>query len=172
MPRSARVAFGGMVFQVINRGVGRMELFSKDADYEAFEEILEVVLDVAAMRVCNGCLTPNHWHFVLWPERNALRAGLTARAEAWRWCGLWRRTSGTGRQRKTLSTWPLPRPRAWKEIVNEPQTEAEREAIRRSVARGQPFGSDAWVQRTAKKLGLESTLRPLHRPKQERTTKE
>lgn len=29
-----------MVFHVLNRGVGRMRLFRKDRDYEAFEEIL------------------------------------------------------------------------------------------------------------------------------------
>jgi hypothetical protein len=22
------------------------------------------------MRVCGYCLMPNHWHFVLWPERD------------------------------------------------------------------------------------------------------
>ena len=37
--------------------------------------------------------------------------------------------------------------------------------IRRSVIRGQPYGSAEWVDRTAQHLGLESTLRPLGRPK-------
>ena len=35
--RTARVTPGGMVFHVLNRGVGRMRLFNKDRDYEAFE---------------------------------------------------------------------------------------------------------------------------------------
>lgn len=43
--------------------------------------------------------------------------------------------------------------------VNQPQSEAEVEVIRRSVQRGQPYGSESWVRRTAAKLGLESTLR-------------
>jgi len=30
--------------------------------------------------------------------------------------------------------------------------------------RGQPFGDDAWVDRTARLLGLEHTLRPEGRP--------
>jgi hypothetical protein len=29
MPRTARVAPGGMVFHVLNRGVGRMQLFGR-----------------------------------------------------------------------------------------------------------------------------------------------
>ena len=30
MPRTARITPGGMVFHVLNRGVGRMRLFNKD----------------------------------------------------------------------------------------------------------------------------------------------
>ena len=33
MPRIARVAVGGIVQHVLNRGNGRMQLFHKDADY-------------------------------------------------------------------------------------------------------------------------------------------
>jgi putative transposase len=33
------------------------------------------------------------------------------------------------------------------------------------VQRGRPFGHPAWVVRTAKRLDLESTLRPRGRPK-------
>lgn len=36
MPRTARVAPDGMVFHVLNRGVGRMRLFNKDRDYDAW----------------------------------------------------------------------------------------------------------------------------------------
>ena len=32
-------------------------------------------------------------------------------------------------------------------------TEAELEAIRRSVARGQPYGNDAWRKQTASRIG-------------------
>ena len=64
-----------------------------------------------------------------------------------------------------LSSWPLPRLRAWKNFVNEPQTDAEVKAIRRSLVRGQPYGSETWVKQTASRLGLESTLRRRGRPK-------
>ena len=40
MPRTARIAPGGMVFHVLNRGVARMQLFEKPADYQAFEQVL------------------------------------------------------------------------------------------------------------------------------------
>jgi len=98
-------------------------------------------------------------------ERNALRANLCERAEDWRWGSLWRRSHGTAEQRSLLGDWPVPHPRRWLELVNRPQTEAEVQAIRRSIARGQPYGSPGWVQQTAKALGLESTLRARGRPR-------
>jgi len=48
----------------------------------------------------------------------------------------------------------VPTPRAWIERVHQPETEAELEALRRSVARSQPFGSAAWLEGTAERLGL------------------
>ncbi|MEX1027694.1 MAG: transposase, partial [Candidatus Paceibacterota bacterium] len=70
MPRSRRVAPGGYVYHVLNRGVGRCRLFYKPRDYEAFEEIVEETLLTRAMRICGFCLMPNHWHLVLWPEHD------------------------------------------------------------------------------------------------------
>ena len=64
----------------------------------------------------------------------------------------------------------LPCPKDWRKHVNDPQTEAELEAIRRCVARGQPFGGADWVRRTAARLGLESTLRAAHRPRKPAAT--
>ncbi len=77
-------------------------------------------------------------------ERNPLRAGLVERAEQWRWGSLYRRTQGTAEERALLADSPVPLGRRWCEHVNGPQTEAELEAIRRSVARGRPFGGDDW----------------------------
>ena len=70
MPRTARQAPGGMVFHVLNRGVGRNRLFDKGADYDAFERVLEQTLDLEPMRLCAYCLMPNHWHMVLWPRHD------------------------------------------------------------------------------------------------------
>ncbi len=40
MPRTARVAAGGMVFHVINRANARTRIFGKEADYAAFERAM------------------------------------------------------------------------------------------------------------------------------------
>ena len=70
MSRTARYAPGGLVYHVLNRGVGRRTLFDKDGDYLAFEKVLEETLRTRPMRVCAYCLLSNHWHFVLWPEHD------------------------------------------------------------------------------------------------------
>lgn len=47
-----------------------MRLFLKDADFEAFERMIEKTLDSRPMRILAYCLMSNHWHMVLWPERD------------------------------------------------------------------------------------------------------
>ena len=42
-----------MLFHVLNRGVGRMRLFLKDADFEAFERILGERATLPALRRIN-----------------------------------------------------------------------------------------------------------------------
>ena len=69
MPRSARATPGGFAYHVLNRGVGRSRIFSRDTDYAAFEDILAETLYCRPMRICAYCLMPNHWHLVLWPEK-------------------------------------------------------------------------------------------------------
>ena len=59
-----------MVFRVLNRGVGRMRLFLKEADFEAFQRAIEKTLETRPMRICAYCSMPNHRHFVLWPVRH------------------------------------------------------------------------------------------------------
>ncbi len=61
---------GGMVFHVLNRGVGLMRLFEKDGDYAAFERVLAETLELLPMRLCAYCVMPNHWHMVLWPRED------------------------------------------------------------------------------------------------------
>lgn len=208
-----------MVFHILNRGVGRRDLFDKADDFEAFERVLKETLRLRVMRVCAYCWMPNHWHSVLWPEhdgdlpafmqqltnthvkrwkehrhetgygplyqgryksfpvqtedyfyqviryveRNALRANLVERAEQWRWSSLCpgRRESHS----EILAAWPLPRPANWIDMVNEPQTEAELQALRHCVQRGTPLGAEDWVVATTGRLGLEASLRPRGRPK-------
>jgi putative transposase len=59
-----------MVFHVLNRGVGRRNLFDRADDFEAFERVLKETLQLRSMRVCGYCWMSNHWHFVLWPEHD------------------------------------------------------------------------------------------------------
>ncbi len=99
---------------------------------------------------------------VRYVERNPLRAKLVSRAERWRWSSLW--LACNERCDVTLDASPVPRPDCWIEHVQRPQTEGELAAVRESVTRGSPFGGDAWRQETAKRLGLQSTLRATHRP--------
>jgi len=59
-----------MVFHVLNRGVGRRVLLTRDQDFLASERLVEETLRTRRMRLCAYCLMPNHWHFVVWPERD------------------------------------------------------------------------------------------------------
>jgi putative transposase len=103
-------------------------------------------------------------------ERNALRANLVERAEAWPWSSL-----GCGHRPiesfPLTSDWPLNRPTDWLEIVNRPQSDAELAALRRCVNRGCPLGDDLWSSEIEKRLGLESTKRARGRPRKEETIK-
>jgi putative transposase len=99
-------------------------------------------------------------------ERNAVRARLTRRAERWPWCSArwWR----DGEQPPAyLDKGPVERRADWLDWVNEPQTEAELQALRTSVVRGRPFGAVGWVKQIAARLGLEKTLRPRGRPRKD-----
>ncbi len=69
MGRPLRNSLGGFVYHVLNRGNGRLPIFHKDWDYQAFLEILAQTQEhVPGMRLVAYCLMPNHWHLVLWPK--------------------------------------------------------------------------------------------------------
>ena len=70
MPRTARIAPGGLVYHVLNRTNGRTTLFRKDGDYQAFIELLAESQQRVPMRMLGFCLMPNHWHLVLWPRED------------------------------------------------------------------------------------------------------
>ncbi len=209
MPRRLRVSSGGYAYHVLNRAVGRMRIFGKERDFEAFEEVIEQAKARLPMRVLAWCVMPNHWHFVLWPrgdgdlsefmrwltvthtqrwhaahrtsgtgplyqgrfksfpiqeddhlltvlryvERNPLRANLVANGrrvavvESVASCSR-RRGRSSGRR----AAWRCSR--RWRQHVQSPQTEAELEALRRSVVRGTPFGEESWQQRNGEAIGL------------------
>jgi putative transposase len=214
---------GGFVYHAINRAVARLPLFQKQGDYAAFERVLAEAMDKHPIRLVGYCLMPNHWHLVLWPqrdgqmtaflrwlththtqrwhahyhsagtghvyqgrfrafpieeddhlltvlryvERNPLRAGLVTQAQAWPWSSLGRlhrRGSGVA---LALHPGPVVRPEDWLRRVNRPETQAELEALRRSLTRGQPYGSEGWQEKVAVRLGLQYTFRPQGRPRKQ-----
>jgi putative transposase len=225
MPRTNRIAPGGWVFHVLNRGNARMAIFEDEGDYGAFEALLRETSERFKLRVLAYCFMPNHWHMVLWPredgdlgrfmqrlttthvrrwrlhrhsvgeghlyqgtyksfpvqqdehfltvsryvERNALRARLARRAEDWPWSSLAVRAMTQAQADRAgkpiLTDWPVDRPRQWLRLVNEAQSQAELDALHRSVQRGRPFGGQTWAKQAAIRLGLESTLRPRGRPR-------
>jgi hypothetical protein len=78
------------------------------------------------------------------------------RAHEWRWSSLWRRGRCTAEEQSLLSAWPIERPSAWGDLVNEVENEKDLESLRQSVQRGRPFGQAEWQKRIAERLGLES----------------
>jgi putative transposase len=70
MPRIARRAPGGLVYHVLNRANGRLRLFKKEEDFLAFERVLAEAFERTPIRILSWCMMPNHWHLVLWPERD------------------------------------------------------------------------------------------------------
>jgi hypothetical protein len=48
-----------MVFHVLNRGARRRGLFSKDADFAAFDKVMHESMRVGPMRICAVCLMSN-----------------------------------------------------------------------------------------------------------------
>jgi hypothetical protein len=125
MPRRLRISSGEHAYHVLNRAVGRMRIFGKQRDFEAFEEVSE-------------------------------------QAKAWRWSSHWRRLQGN--KSALLVTGPVALPRKWLQHLQTRPTEAELETLRRSVVRGSPFGEAPWQERTAKRLGLQSSLHTRGRP--------
>jgi putative transposase len=57
-----------LIYHVLNRGNGRMRIFHKPADYDAFIVLLTQARAVAAVDILALCLMPNHWHLVLRPR--------------------------------------------------------------------------------------------------------
>jgi putative transposase len=70
MPRIARHAPKGLVYHALNRAVARLPLFSKEADYDAFERVLHEAHERFPLDLFAYCVMPNHWHFVLRPKKD------------------------------------------------------------------------------------------------------
>ena len=181
MARKPRVSLGNICYHVLNRGNGRKTVFHKDGDYAAFLKLMKQASERIPMRLLSYCLLPNHFHLALWPENDGdlskwMQWLTTAHVRRYH-----RHYDSSGhvgpRLARTIQVVPnsirqpfidrhaVRRRKDWLDWVNRPLNETERDALRMCIARGQPFGEEKWKLRTAKKLGIESSLRPRGRPR-------
>ena len=65
-----RIAEGGLVYHVLNRGNARRAFLHKAGDFAAFERVLGEAKAEVPMRILAYCLLPNHWHLVFWPHED------------------------------------------------------------------------------------------------------
>ncbi len=65
MARCARVDVGGQIYHVINRAVGRLQVFNTPGDYLLFLKLLRDAQELTGIQVFAYCLMPNHWHLLL-----------------------------------------------------------------------------------------------------------
>jgi putative transposase len=68
MGRPLRAAEGGLIYHCLNRANARLAIFTKDADFEAFERVLAEAISRHDMRLLAHCVMRNHFHLVLWPR--------------------------------------------------------------------------------------------------------
>ena len=97
-------------------------------------------------------------------QRNAQRANLVPRAELGRWSSLWRWKFGDREAAAILADWPVARPGNWVQRVNQAETQTELDLLQTWTRHGRPCGSEVWVTRAVRRLGLETTVRPRGRP--------
>jgi putative transposase len=69
MSRTARSAPAGLIYHVLNRSVGRMKMFRRDPDFDAFERVIRLAHERCPLRLLAYCVMPTHWHFVAWPQK-------------------------------------------------------------------------------------------------------
>ena len=124
------------MYHVLNRGNGRMRLFHKNGDFDAFQRVLIEGLQRYPVDLLTYCLMPNHWHLVVRPRSD-----------------------------EALSPWPVNRPNNWTALVNGGISQRQLVGLRQCVDRGRPWGPGDWVQATAARLGLTFTLRGPDRPR-------
>src|SRR5947207_2875467 len=97
-------------------------------------------------------------------ERNPLRAGLVEQVEAWEWSSLrWLAHPERGPVR--LGPGTVGRGTGWVEGVNAEMYESEVEQVRECLRRDRRLGAVTWTLATARRLGLESSIRSCGRPR-------
>ena len=70
MPRSLRSDFAGQIYHALNRGNARNKIFFKDADFEAFERVVQLGLEKYPVDLIAYQWMGNHWHMVISPQKD------------------------------------------------------------------------------------------------------
>lgn len=102
---------------------------------------------------------------VMSPTQISLRANFVEQAENWLWGSAYVRRMSPIPWLVAPSDSALPR--TWRAWGNSPQSSAEVDVLRRCLQRGLPCGDAQWAKSSAIRLGVESTLRPRGRPREE-----
>ncbi len=97
-------------------------------------------------------------------ERNPVRPGMVSKAQDWRWSSLHVRSEPKHPLSPLLAEWPVDRPRNWVRLLNEPMDGKERDRMQLHIRRNRPLGDEGWTRQIVKRLGSESTMRPVGRP--------
>ena len=191
MGRPLRAASGDIVYHVLNRANARMTLFDDDGDYAAFERVLGQACEHGHMRLLAYCVMPNHWHLVVWPRHD----GDLSRFMNWltlthtqRW-HQHRHTVGEGHvYQGRFKSFPVetseylltvcryvernPVQAGLVERADErDELQEQIEAVRRSVIKGQPYGSAPWMEQMVTQWNLGATVRERGRPKKDLVNK-
>ena len=96
-------------------------------------------------------------------EANPLKAGVVEKTQNWQWSSFAARLSEESAVK--VSQGPVELPSNWARLVNRKIDKKKEKQLQNSIKRGAPFGEPIWVNKTAKKMNLESTTRPIGRPK-------
>ena len=76
------------MYHVLNRSVGKMHLFGKDADFEAFQRVMVEAHQRHPIRILSYSVLSNHWHFAVWPDADGQVTAFSrwlAHTHAMRW---------------------------------------------------------------------------------------
>ena len=70
MPRPLRRILAGEIYHVVNRGNEKRVIFSQDADYKRFLELLRLGREHGDVSILGFCPMPTHFHLLLGPKQN------------------------------------------------------------------------------------------------------
>ena len=112
MGRPNRAAAGGWIYHVLNRANARSPIFLSPEDFEAFARVLEEAVARTGIRLLSDCVMGNHWHLVVWTEKDGLLAKfvgwLSAPSSVCGMIGCGERTEWIGPPRMGLVTFFYP----------------------------------------------------------------